>query len=357
MTITERRADGFPARGGRDRHWELFADWCAATGRRALPAEPATVVAFVAEVPVGAATTARRVRAIDAAHRAAGLHPPGAARELDETLGRHPVPSRFDADMVARALEAIPVGGWPAGIVGRRDAAIVALICSVGLTRAQLQTLRTGPGQHLPLGSRTGSQRPSGSGAVEGGTERACPTQLLGSMTNTGAPGACPACALSRWLRVAAQLEDRGWRAVRAELADYGEVTAGDERTHDCTHALPAGSGSGQGVLLFCAIDRHGIPETGYPLSTRSITAIVAGRLRTGEQTPAGDGQPAAAVPAAPAAPGDRQWRAEDRRQARGTLRRGRGRPRRHGSRGRGDPGQSQRSDGRRAGGDRHAGK
>lgn len=40
---------------------------------------------------------------------------------------------------------------------------------------------------------------------------------------------------------------------------------------------------------MFCAIDRHGAPETGYPLSTRSITAIVAGRLSAGERTPPGE--------------------------------------------------------------------
>lgn len=121
----------------------MFADWCAATGRSTLPADPATVAAFLSELPAGAATIGRRIRAIDATHRSAGLPAPGAAAELDEALGRRPAPPRFDAKAVARALEAIPVGGSPTGIVGRRDAAIVALVCAGGFTRAQVQGLRT----------------------------------------------------------------------------------------------------------------------------------------------------------------------------------------------------------------------
>ena len=56
------------------------------------------------------------------AHRKAGLAAPGDPYELDEVLGRHPAASRCDASVVARALEVMTVGGWPASIVGRRYA-------------------------------------------------------------------------------------------------------------------------------------------------------------------------------------------------------------------------------------------
>ena len=293
-----------------DRKWELFVDWCAATERSSLPADPATVAGFLADLPAGPATTARRVRAIDAAHRDAGLAPPGESPELDEALGRHPAPPRFDPAVVARALQAIPVGGWPAGIVGRRDAAVVALICCAGLTRTQVQALRTGAAQSPPLGSRRAGQ-------ANGGVADD-PAETMAAVSKAEEPGSCPACALSRWLRVATGLERSGWRAVRAELADLGEIPAGTETVHDCARpfAWPS-DGAEQRFPLFCAIDRHGAPETGWAISTRAITAIVAGRLSQGEQTRRAGWADEADEAAANAVGGERlPWGPEQRRRA-----------------------------------------
>lgn len=294
-----------------NRHWELFADWCAATGRSSLPTDPATVVAFLAELPTGPATVARRVRAIDAAHRGAAHLPPGEAHELDEILGRRQVAPRFDAEAVAKALKAIPVGGWPTGIVGRRDAAIVALVCAAGLTRAQVQALRTGTGHCAPCDQRSVQ---SGRSAAD----REEPTAILASIARTETAGSCPACALSRWLHVAAGLERSGWRTVRAELADLGEVPAGAETAHDCAQLLawPPTNGHG-GLPLFCAIDRHGAPETGWALSTRSITAIVASRLHVADQADGSQWTDAEIHDGiVGAGDGRRQWGTEDRRRA-----------------------------------------
>jgi len=283
------------------------------------------VVAFLAELPTGPATVARRVRAIDAAHRGAAHLPPGEAHELDEILRRRQVASRFDAKAVAKALNVIPVGGWPTGIVGRRDAAIVALVCAAGLTRAQVQSLRIGTGQGFPLGGADASHRQHGApqGQSTGSWDDA--TALLASMprteaagteaAGTEAAGTCPTCALSRWLRVAAAFEQRGWRAVRAELADYGEVLAGDEGSHDCARVItPPATGRGGGVPLFCAIDRHGAPEIGYPLSTRSITAVVAHRLCAGAEAPVDESWDAG-VSEAVGVGGRRAWGVEERQR------------------------------------------
>ena len=191
--------------GGGGRHWALFADWCVAVGYCALPAEPATVATFLTAVPAGPATLARRLRAIDAAHRSAGVPVPGGGGTLDALVGRRPAVPRFPPDQVARALGAIPVGGWPTGIVGRRDAAVVALICCAGLTRAQVQALRVGatpPGQYQVAGEQVGL------------------AALLEKTPRSEDAGHCPRCALTRWLYVAASVERLGWRAVRGELAD-----------------------------------------------------------------------------------------------------------------------------------------
>ena len=55
--------------------WALVADWCESRGEAALPALPGTLERFSAEVPASAGVLARRLRAIDAVHRAMGLPP------------------------------------------------------------------------------------------------------------------------------------------------------------------------------------------------------------------------------------------------------------------------------------------
>jgi len=279
-----------------DRHWALFADWCSATDVASRPATPETVLAFLAELPAGPATIRRRVLAVDAAHRRAGYPRPSASPAFD-ALVRLPRPARFDPALVATALAIIPIGGWPVGIVGRRDAAVVALICTAGLTRRQIQALRTAP-------SATQGEQQRRAGTVG--------EPSLPAVSATEDPGTCPACALTRWQWVATATAAAGWRTVRNHLADLGETTAGDETFHDCTRAasapdlpddedgwVPGHPGRRQDENrpgpLFYAIDRHGTPQIGYPLSTRSITTIVAARLAAAAHTDRR--QPAATAP------------------------------------------------------------
>jgi hypothetical protein len=239
----------------KSRHWGLFADWCTAFNHCPLPAAPETVLAFLAELPTGSATVGRRLHAIDAANRTAGWPAPSAAPAFDELL-RPARPPRFDPDLVGRALEVIPIGGWPTGIVGRRDAALVALVCTAGLTRRQIQALRS---------------------ALDGDGQLVAPT--LPTLPSTPRPGTCPACAVTRWLRVHAMVVTGGWRTVRAALADLGETPADTDITHACTRPLtwPVAGEWAVGPL-FAPIGPRGTPET-WALSTRSITAIVATRL------------------------------------------------------------------------------
>jgi hypothetical protein len=226
-----------------EREWALFVDWCAALGVRPVPVSPDLLRRFLIEVPVSPAVARRRLRAIDAAHRTLGFDAPG------EQL-RAPPPSRFDLSLVATTLAAIPVGGWPTGIVGRRDAALVALFCIGGLSRRRMRSLRAAPGQ----------------------------TPVLSPVVE---PGACPACSVSRWLRVHALAAAAGWRAVRGQLADIGEVPARDEAAHDCARPVRWPDRSGRWPM-FSAIDRHGWVNEAVPVSARSITTVVAHRLVEG---------------------------------------------------------------------------
>jgi hypothetical protein len=271
-----------------NRHWALFVDWCTAVGRAALPATAETVLAFVAELPAGPATTRRRIAAIDLAHLAAGYRPPSAEPAFDGLL-RPDRPPRYQPALVACALQLAPIGGWPTGITARRDSALVALVCSAGLTRRHVQALRCGPAlddDHAPA---------------------------ISAMATTERPGTCPACAVSRWLRVQAMIATAGWRAVRNGLADLGETPAAFETTHDCTRIVTWPQPPAErGAPLFTAIDRHGSPEPNYPLTTRSITTIIATRLSAAEASLSTPSDTGTAPDPATGAPGG-AWGQADR--------------------------------------------
>ena len=229
--------------------WALFTDWCAANGEQALPASVATVLAFLEDIPGGPATRARRARAVDAVHRAVGTAKPGrgALRALVAPV------QRCDQGALVNALRRAPVGGWPMGLVGRRDAALVALICAAGFRRDDVRRL------HL---SETG--------------------QIVPRLPTDREPGSCPRCAYTRWARAALALSVVGWRALRYELEDIGAMLAGMTGYHDCQVPLPP-LASAEGPL-FMAIDRAGQPSPA-PLSCRSVSAIVSARTAAWDQS------------------------------------------------------------------------
>ena len=57
--------------------WQLFCDWCTASGRASLPTDPLTLAQFVAATPASQATQRRRVGVVNAIHARAGLPTPG----------------------------------------------------------------------------------------------------------------------------------------------------------------------------------------------------------------------------------------------------------------------------------------
>ncbi|MGC8628543.1 MAG: hypothetical protein ACP5VR_13545 [Acidimicrobiales bacterium] len=161
---------------------------------------------------------------------------------------------------MAKALGAVPVGGWTAGMVGRRDGALVAMVCAGGYSRRQLAAMKAND------------------------TLASAVPDLLERLGHAEAPGACPACALTRWLRVHALLAAQGWRRVRDEFSDIGEIAASTEESHDCQWPLAWPEQASLVAPLFSAIDYHGNIELRLALSTRSMSAIVAERIADGEE-------------------------------------------------------------------------
>jgi hypothetical protein len=122
----------------------LFLDWCAATGRVALPAQPETLAEFLADHPARLGTHRRRVTAINSAHRQNGFSEPGRAHAVQAALATHRY-LRLQAvgDVVDKCIRQLPVSGWPQGMFGRRDALILTLVAA-GLTHSEIAALRRG---------------------------------------------------------------------------------------------------------------------------------------------------------------------------------------------------------------------
>src|SRR5690606_8069445 len=138
------------------------------------------------------------------------------------------------------ALERCPRWGWPAGFRGRRDA-FVLTAAAHGLTRRMLTRIRPADLRIQP--------------PAVGGRD----------LVVDDDPRRCPACALTRWLRVIGVAHRWGRLAVKEHL-----VLSSDQRgaEHDCHGDL---ADDWQQVWqLVPAIDQWGWLTDWRPLSTRS---------------------------------------------------------------------------------------
>jgi site-specific recombinase XerD len=148
----ERYADASLAPATRrayERDWRLFATWCSARGLHAIPAEPASVAAFLAaEADRGfrAVTIGRRAAAIAAAHRAQDQPNPcdsgavaavmsGIRREHGTKPLRRAAP--LELDPLQRLIEPIEI----ATLAGLRDRALLLLGFAAAMRRSELVAL------------------------------------------------------------------------------------------------------------------------------------------------------------------------------------------------------------------------
>lgn len=241
------------------RHWRQFAFWCSAAERRALPAATLTVAEFLADNPGKPATQAGRLTAINRAHQASDLPAPGRAeairQALDESRARRIARLRNQVDEL---LAQIPSWGWPGGLAGRRNAAILTL-AAAGLSSAQMA--------RLTLGDVVFAE-----GAIHLGT------QPLVTLTATGAGPRCPVAAV------------RGWLDVRPALQRYnGHALLKSTLESQTLPGIPS-SAVDPGQPLFIRLDRHGYSPMPFvaapgqsavlpPLPADSIASIVAAHL------------------------------------------------------------------------------
>lgn len=248
--------------------WVLFADWCTSAEAVPLPATPELIQAFLDELPAGRTTRYARLRAIRDRHALLGLAdpwPPEANHMADTVLD----------DL----LPTFTVRGWPEGVSGRRDAYLLVLVRGLELTRRQIRNLPAADLDHGIDGL-----------AVRGDL-----------VTETGDPGTCALCALTRWLRLLNLSELHGWDAVRRAMIGHWTARADQEEEHDCQRSL--GGAWKRAEVLLPRVDPHGWVEGATPLSVRSISAVINRRQQSNiDRMPDSHGEAHTSMPAAPSA-------------------------------------------------------
>jgi hypothetical protein len=180
----------------------LSCDYAAATDQPALPTTVDALVGFFAALPARPRTTARRVRAIAAAHRRAGylLERPDTAPAAPP-----PAPARSGPDP-GLLIAACPTRGWPGGMWGRRDAFMIVLNEHLGYPRPAARDLRADE-----LSILTGDS---------------APLAVKGTPVSHGEnPRTCPACAVLRWLDILGVADGLGRGSARMALIAAGAPT------------------------------------------------------------------------------------------------------------------------------------
>lgn len=145
--------------------WADFRAWCQGRGRESLPAEAATVTAYLRDaVRLGPGALARRLAAIAERHRRCGLAPPSRDPTLRILLrdAGHAAPPCRPPWLAAARLADMAVS-CPDDLAGLRDRALL-LLAATGLGRAALVGLDredvrvTVTGIDLALRDHTGSR-------------------------------------------------------------------------------------------------------------------------------------------------------------------------------------------------------
>jgi hypothetical protein len=226
-------------------HWGRFVAWCTVTGHEPLPATAATIEQFLTQFPGAASTQRLRRHAIRAHHLAAG-YPDPIPTVPARVWPRREAPDRAAVETV---LAAIPKYRYPVGLRGRRDAFLIVLLGVLRLTRQQAQAVTADDVAVTSIVRIRGTVIPS-----------------------TDDPAACPACAVTRWLRIVGP----AWTGFRGDVISMLDPTKGNLDQHDCEQSLPGQWRRAEQLLL--PLDVHGWARTGVTLSGRSMTSIIPTR-------------------------------------------------------------------------------
>lgn len=226
--------------------WQMWLRWCAATDRPAGPATADTLAAFVSQAPAAASTIRYRLSTICRAHRQMG-----APILLDTQPPDRPWRMGPQWLNVDEALERCPTDGWPAGFRGRRDAWLIVLCGLCGLSRRDARFIKSSQIRVEAAGIRV--------------------AEHLVPFRGNEDPLRCPACAVTRWLRVVGEADLWGRNAAKALLVSRAA-------SHDCEHPV-ADLPWRQAWVLTPGIDQWGwFVHVDQPMTARQVSAVLAAR-------------------------------------------------------------------------------
>jgi site-specific recombinase XerD len=180
------------------RDWRIFERWCSEQGLKALPANPATVAAFLAdqvEQGMKPSTLGRRLAAIKYRHKTAGEDSPTDAAAVKAVLQGARRTLGVTARKLAAATSEKTIGMATLvrpGLAGLRDRAILLLAFSLAARRSELVALDVEDLEECPEGLRVRIRRSKTDQEGVGATVAVC----RGSI-------ACPVTALKDYLEAA----------------------------------------------------------------------------------------------------------------------------------------------------------
>lgn len=278
--------------------WARFTQWCARQTPvvDSLPAAPEVVAEYLAEhadqvgedgQPAFApATLSRWVAAINARHRESGLLPPGEHEGVARVLSgvrrarrtRQRKAKAITLARLARVLDATPITGFPAGVIGCRDAALLLAGFAGAFRPDELVNVLVGDLAAAPPTGVTVFVASSKTDQEAEGRFKALP---FGADYRT-----CPPCAITRWRWLL-----RAWHGTPdTSLPAGGPAPDSPERArmmrvfarstpgvHVCGHEFAPVPGE-QGWALFPPITKGARLGEG-PLSPDSVGPILRRRM------------------------------------------------------------------------------
>ncbi|MFJ9371211.1 hypothetical protein ACIRRA_43350 [Nocardia sp. NPDC101769] len=306
--------------------WKRFADWCAATGHTALPAEPRTVARYLAVAaddtacPIAKETFTVWVAAIARVHSDARLPDPTADATVRRTVRgiRRTRTQAGETSSQAPALTLAPLQDvlthihghartWRQQVAARRDIAALVLMYAAGLRRSEALGLQLGD---LSVVEGPDPQQPRLRIRLRGSKTSQDAVEYLYLQRGTGDALWCPWCALIRWQAVLTAADEAA-AAARARLRaaghpdtdlDTGEAAARirdgasiavqrllrgdatDPHRHRCTGDWPAPHRAR--AQLFRPVSGGGLPHD----PRAALTGQALGRMITARAQAAGAG-------------------------------------------------------------------
>lgn len=270
--------------------WSHFTAWCERNEVAALPAEPATVAAYLADAAqetsetgrsapwrYAPATLARWVATINAAHDLAGARPPGRDPAVAETLAgirrlRASPPARKAPILLPdleRIVAGVEVSTWPAAPGGLRNRALLVLGWVGAFRRSELAVLTVAditphPEDGLHVLVRQSKTDPEAHG------------QIL-ALPYARNPLLCAPCAWARWRAVLDAWE--GSDGGPGRRAGVMRATRNLELDHHlCRQRTTAGTDSSVGAAnaasaAFRAVRANG--TLGGPINGQVINEVI----------------------------------------------------------------------------------